>query len=450
VPSARAADAAARGQNEENPTEEETVMMNRRKFGQLLASSSAALAVPRLAAPVYAQAKPKVIVVGGGPGGATAAKYIAKESGGAIEVTLVEPAKQFTTCFHSNLYLGGFKPFEAITHTYAKLASDYGIKLNHQVAAGIDRDKKQVRLADGSVLSYDRLVVAPGIDLKYDSVPGWGQQHEEVMPHAWKAGPQTQLLKARLDAVPDGGLIVMIAPPNPYRCPPGPYERASMMAHVLKKAGKTKAKIVIIDPKDAFSKQTLFMEGWQNHYPGMIEWLGPKIHEGVKSVDPKTNTVVTGFETYKAALVNVIPAQMAGKIASDTGLANQSGFCPIDPASMKSANDPNIYVVGDASIAGDMPKSAFAANSQAKVAAMMVRGELIKAQTFPARYANTCWSLIETDDTVKVGGRYEAKDGKITAIDTFVSKTGESPELRRQTQEENIGWYSGITADIFG
>ena len=232
-----------------------------------------------------------------------------------------------------------------------------------------------------------------------------------------------QLLKARLDAVPDGGLIVMIAPPNPYRCPPGPYERVSMMAHVLKAAGKTKAKIVIIDPKEAFSKQALFMEGWTKHYPGMVEWLGPKIHEGVKSVDPKTNTVVTGFETYKAALVNVIPAQMAGKIARDAGLANQSGFCPIDPTNMKSTSDPNIYVVGDACIPGDMPKSAFAANSQAKVAAMMVRGELAKAQTFPARYANTCWSLIETDDTVKIGGRYEAKDGKIAQIDTFVSKT---------------------------
>jgi NADPH-dependent 2,4-dienoyl-CoA reductase/sulfur reductase-like enzyme len=265
-----------------------------------------------------------------------------------------------------------------------------------------------------------------------------------------EGGKQTQLLKKRLDAVPDGGVIVMIAPPNPYRCPPGPYERASMMAHVLKKAGKTKARIVIVDPKESFSKQGLFMEGWQKHYPGMVEWLGPKIHEGVKSVDPKTNTVVTGFETYKAALVNVIPAQMAGKVARDAGLANQSGFCPIDPASMKSMSDPNIYVIGDACIPGDMPKSAFAANSQAKVAAMMVRGELAKAQTFAARYANTCWSLIETDDTVKVGGRYEAKDGKIAQIDTFVSKTGEKPELRKQTQQENIGWYSGITADIFG
>jgi sulfide dehydrogenase [flavocytochrome c] flavoprotein chain len=421
--------------------------INRRAF----LGSTAALGSLTLGAPwVMGQAKRRVVVIGGGPGGATAAKYIAKDSMGAIDVVLVEPAKQFVTCFHSNLYLGGYTSLASITHTYDKLASAYGIALNHQAATGIDRDKKQVRLADGSTLGYDKLVLSPGIDLNYDSVPGWGQEHEQAMPHAWKAGKQTELLKARLDAVPDGGLIVMLAPPNPYRCPPGPYERVSMMAHTLKAAGKTKCKIIVLDPKETFSKQGLFQEGWEKHYGGMVEWINNKIYDGIKSVDPTTNTVVTGFETYKAAaLVNVIPAQMAGKIARDAGLANGNGFCPIDPANMKSANDPNIYVIGDAAIAGDMPKSAFSANSQAKVAAMMVRGELTGSATFPARYINTCWSVIETDDTVKVGGRYEAKDGKITAVETFVSKTGETAELRKQTQGENIGWYSGITADMF-
>ncbi|HEX9701537.1 MAG TPA: FCSD flavin-binding domain-containing protein, partial [Rhodospirillales bacterium] len=227
--------------------------------------------------------------------------------------------------------------------------------------------------------------------------------------------------------------------------------RVSMMAHVLKSTGRGNCKIVIIDMKPSFSKQGLFMEGWQNHYSGMIDWLDPKVHEGVKSVDPATNTVATGFETYKnCALVNVIPAQMAGKIARDAGLADKSGFCPIKAESMKSAMDANVYVLGDSSIAGAMPKSGFAANSQAKVAAMTVLGELAGAKTFPARYANTCWSLIAPDDTVKVGARYEAKDGKIAAIDPFVSKTGESAELRKHNQEENLGWYAGITADIFG
>lgn len=425
-------------------------MITRRKFGGLAAGTGAAVVLGPLAAPAIAQGKPRVVVIGGGPGGATVARYLAKDGKGGIDVTLVEPAKQFTTCFHSNLYLGGYKSFEEITHGYDKLAAQ-GIKVVHQMASAIDRDKKQVKLADGSTLAYDRLVVSPGIDLKYDSVPGWGKEHEEVMPHAWKAGPQTQLLKAKLDAVPDGGLIVMIAPPNPYRCPPGPYERVSMMAHALKAAGKTKSKIIVIDPKEKFSKQGLFQEGWEKHYPGMVEWMGPGIHSGVKSVDPKTNTVVTGFETYKnAALVNVIPAQMAGKIARDAGLANASGWCPIVPESMASTMDGNIHVLGDASIAGDMPKSAFAANSQAKVAAMMIRGALTKSKTFPPRFANTCWSLIETDDTVKVGGRYAPKDGKIASTEGFVSKTKETAGLRKQTQEENMGWYSGIVADIFG
>ena len=416
----------------------------------LLGAGAAVVASAVTTPAVIGQARPRVLVVGGGPGGATVAKYIARDSAGAITVSLIEPSASFVTCFHSNLYLGGFKTYEQITHTYEALTKNYGVNHVRQTAAFIDRDEKRVRTADNSILSYDKLVVAPGIDLKYDSVPGWGQEHEQVMPHAWKAGPQTQLLKKRLDEIKDGGVIVMIAPPNPYRCPPGPYERVSMMAHVLKASGRSNCKIFIIDPKESYSKQGLFQEGWETFYKGMVEWLGPKVHDGLKSVDPKTGTVVTGFETYKdCALVNVIPAQMAGKIARDAGLADATGFCPIDPATMKSAKDPNIFVVGDACIAGDMPKSAFSANSQAKVVAMAVRGELANARTFPARYANTCWSIIETDDTVKVGGRYEPKDGKIAEVEGFVSKTGESADIRKQTTDENMGWYSGIVADIF-
>ncbi|MEJ1160107.1 FCSD flavin-binding domain-containing protein [Prosthecomicrobium sp. N25] len=399
---------------------------------------------------VRGQGKPKVVVIGGGAGGATAARYIAKDSKGAIEVTLVEEGRTYQTCFFSNLYLGGFRSYESIVHGYDRLAAEPGLTINHQRATGIDRDKKLVRLADGSTLPYDRLVVSPGIDLKYDSVPGWSREAEEAMPHAWKPGRQTQLLKARLDAVPDGGLIVMVAPPNPYRCPPGPYERVSMMAHLLKATGRTKSKIVVLDPKERFSKMGLFQEGWEKHYPGMVEWLAPGVHDGVKSVDPKTNTVVTGFETYEAALVNVIPAQMAGAIAREAGLAPAGGYCAIDPATMKSAVDPAVFVLGDACVAGDMPKSAFSANSQAKVAAMVIRSELTDAKAFPARYTNTCWSLIETDDGVKVGGRYEPSPEKIKEVEGFVSKTAEPAELRKKTYEESLGWYAGITADMFG
>ena len=420
------------------------ITITRRGFAAGSLAAAGLLAAPAL---LRAQAKPRLVVIGGGPAGATVAKYVARDSQGAIDVTLVEPLDKFVTCFHSNLFLGGFRDFASITHPY-KLAP-YGVKHVRQTASAIDRDKKQVRLADGSTLDYDRLVVAPGIDLKFDSVPGYSEAAAEIMPHAWKPGAQTELLKKQLDSLSDGATIVMVAPPNPYRCPPGPYERVSCMAHVLKSKGHSKSRIVVIDPKDKFSKMALFQEGWQKHYPGMVEWMDPQMHGGVKSVDPKANTVTTDLETIKANLVNVIPAQMAGKIARDAGLANQTGFCPIDATNMKSDQDPNVFVLGDAAIAGAMPKSAFAANSQAKVVAMAVRGELANARTFPARYANTCWSIIETDDTVKVGGRYEPKDGKIAEVEGFVSKTGESADIRKQTTDENMGWYSGIVADIF-
>jgi NADPH-dependent 2,4-dienoyl-CoA reductase/sulfur reductase-like enzyme len=424
--------------------------LTRRQFTGLSGASLAALAAGSLWAPrAFGQAKPRLVVVGGGPGGGTIARYVAKDAEGAIDVTLIEPQKSFTTCFFSNLYVGGFRSLESITHTYDK-ARAAGIKVVEDTAAALDRDKKEVVLAGGGRVPYDRLAVAPGIDLKWDSVPGYSEAASQAMPHAWKAGAQTKLLVERLHALNDGDLIVMIAPPNPYRCPPGPYERASMFAHVLKSKSHKSSKIVILDPKPAFSKQPLFMEGWEKHYPGMVEWQDPKTHGGIKHVDAKTNEVVTDLATYKAALVNVIPAQMAGKIARDAGLADQSGFCPIDPASMKSAMDPNVYVVGDACIPGDMPKSAFSANSQAKVAAVMIRGELSEARTFPARYSNTCWSLIAPNDDVKIGGRYEPGDGKIKQLDTFVSQKAEAADIRQQNYKESFDWYAGIVADIFG
>lgn len=424
--------------------------MNRRRFGQLLGSSAVAGGLPALAKPALAQAKAKVVVVGGGVGGATAAKYIARDAGRAVSLTLVEPAKQYVSPYHSNFYLGGLKPFAELVHSYDKLAT-FGIALKHQTATAINRDKQEVRLDDGSTLAYDRLVLSPGVDLKYDSVPGWGKEHEEAMPHAWKGDAQTTLLKKRLDAVPDGGLILILAPPNPSRCPPAPYERASIMAHALKKTGRTKCKIVILDPKPSFAMQALFQEGWERHYPGMIEWIDADIYEKIDSVDPATNSVTTGFETYTgAALVNVIPAQMAGAIAREAGLADQTGFCPTDHATMRSAADANIYIVGDACASSEIPRSASAAHSQGKVAAMMVLSDLSGSPAAAARYTNSCWSFIDSGDTVKVGGKFEARDGKIAAIESYISNTGEAPELRKRAEDDNAAWYASINADIFG
>lgn len=421
--------------------------MDRRRF---ITSSLGIAGVAALGAPaVLGQAKPKVVVVGAGAGGATAAKYIAKDSGGAIDVTLVEENANYRTCFHSNLYIGGLKDYDGLTHSYDGLAKQ-PLKMARARATGIDRDKREVTLSSGERLAYDRLILSPGIDLRYDSVPGWSKAAEEAMPHGWRPGRQSELIKQKLDATPNGGLIVMIAPPTPYRCPPGPYERVSMFAHALTKAGKKDCKIIILDPKETFSKQAAFLSEWQNRYGKMIEWLSPKIYNAIEAVEPETGTVRTGFETYeKCALVNVIPAQMAAAITRDAGLAPATGYCAIDAASMRSAVDQNIFIVGDAAIAGDMPKSAFAANNQAKVAAMLVRADLTGSRQFPARYANTCWSAVDAEAAIKIGGRYEAKDGKITATETYVSSPGESAEVRKKTEEENVAWYQAITTDMF-
>lgn len=422
--------------------------VNRRRFAAMVGAGAATtLALPTC---LRAQGKPRVVVVGGGAGGATAARHIAKDSKGEINVTLVEAGDSFTTCFFSNLYLGGLRDLSSLTHSYDRLQSDYGIRKVTGVATAVDGTARSVTLADGSVIPYDRLVLSPGIDLIFDSVPGYSEEAANVAPHAWKSGAQAKLLKTRLDALADGQNIVMVAPPNPYRCPPGPYERVSMMAHVLRSKGFVNSSIFVIDAKSQFSKQTLFEDGWAKYYPGMIEWYGADVHGGVTAVDVASGRVETELDSFTGELLNIIPAQRAGDIAFAAGVAGEDGFCPVDPASMRSTRDPAIFVIGDASVAGDMPKSAFSANSQAKVAAMTIRADLLSARTFPARYTNTCWSLIEVDDGVKVGAHYEPRDGKIAVLESFVSQPGEAAEVRKATYEESVGWYSGIVADIFG
>lgn len=421
--------------------------LNRRQFTTLMGASAASLVVPFKAG---AQAKPRVVIIGGGAAGATAARYLAKDAGDAIDVVLISASDTYTTCFFSNLYLGDFRSFDSITHNYQKLSADYGVEVVYGYAAEVDRGNKQIKMQDGGRIDYDRLVVAPGIDLKYDSVPGYTEEDSKIAPHAWQAGLQTQLLKSKLDALKNGENIVMVPPTNPYRCPPGPYERVSMMAHVLKTRGLTDSKIMIIDPKPKFSKQGLFQEGWDKHYSGMIEWYGPDVHGGIVNVDAESGAVETDFDTFEGSLLNIIPAQKAGAIADAAGLTNETGFCPIEATSMRSTVDDNVFVIGDACIAGAMPKSGFSANSQAKVAAMTIRADLTGSKVFPAKYSNTCWSLIAADDGVKVGAQYAAVEGKIASTSKFISATGEDAAKRKMTYEESIGWYQGIASDIFG
>jgi len=430
--------------------------IDRRGFNKMIAGTLVTAAIPAGLAVTHRKVwadghgKPRVVVIGGGAGGATVARYVAKDAKGEVDVTLINDSKEYTTCFYSNLYLGGFRDFDSITHSYDKLAGDYGINMVYARAMGVDSAAQTVTLDSGDPIKYDRLVIAPGIDLIYDSVEGYSEADSEMAPHAWQAGPQTQLLKTKLDALKNGENIVMVPPPNPYRCPPGPYERVSMMAHALQAKGLTDSTITILDPKPKFSKQGLFQEGWEKHYPGVVEWLSPDIHGGILNVDASAGTVETDLDTFEGALLNIVPAQRAGAIASAAGVADDSGFCPVEADSMRSTIDPHIYVVGDACIAGAMPKSGFSANSQAKVAAMNVRADLTDSKVFPARFSNTCWSLIATDDGVKVGARYAPAEGEIAATSTFVSQTGEGADLRKTTYEESIGWYEGIVADMFG
>ena len=417
--------------------------MSRRSFVGIMTASTTALAMPSIAF----GAKPKVVVIGGGAGGATAAKYIAKDSKGAIDVTLVEASKKYYTCFYSNLYLGDFRSYDSIGHSYDKLSSNHGVNVVHEWAVSVDNSAKKVNLGSGVSLPYDKLVISPGVDLKYSSVNGYSPEDQTRMPHAWKSGTQVQVLKDQVMNMKKGGTFVMVAPPNPYRCPPGRYERISMIAHQFKKTNPT-AKIVVLDPKKKFSKMGLFLEGWQKHYPGMIEWIDPEAHGGIKNVNAEKMEIVTDLDTFKADAACIIPAQKAGAIAMAAGV-NKGDWCPIVASSMQSQADKNIYVLGDASVAKSMPKSGFSANSQAKVAANHIRGSLTGSRVFEPRYANTCWSLVAVNDGIKVGASYKAGSDKIDPTSKFVSKTGEDSATRKATYEESIGWYQGITTDMF-
>ncbi len=416
--------------------------LNRRTF------LGAAAAAASLSAPmVRAMGKPRVVVVGGGAGGATAARYIAKDSKGAIDVTLIEPTRMYYTCFFSNLYLGGFKEIDDIGHSYGGLAAG-GVNVVHDWAVGVDRDAKMVRLAGGASVPYDKLILSPGIDFVEGAVEGWDVSAQNKMPHAYKAGSQSELLKAQLAAMPEGGVFAMVAPPNPYRCPPGPYERVSMVAHFLKENNPT-AKIIVADPKPKFSKMALFQEGWANHYEGMVDWIGDDFGGGNVSVDADAMTVTIDGEETKVDVCNVIPAMKAGRIAELAGVTD-GNWAPVNAADMSTKADADIYVLGDASQQGDMPKSGFSANSQAKVCANAVRGALTGSKVFPAKFSNTCWSLIAPNDGVKVGATYEATPEKIAKVDGFISQTGESADVRAATYVESEGWYSGITSDMMG
>ncbi|UHC16369.1 NAD(P)/FAD-dependent oxidoreductase [Methylobacterium currus] len=405
----------------------------------------AAAALPR---PALAQgAGGRVVVIGGGFGGSTAARVLHRAG---LEVTLVEPAETYYACPFSNEVIAGLRPMSAQAFGYEGLRAS-GVTIAQTRAEAVDGAARTVRLADGRTLDYDRLILSPGIALRFDALPGYDAAAAEVMPHAWKAGAQTELLARQLAALPEGGTVVLSVPGNPYRCPPGPYERASLIAHYLK-TRKPRSKLIVLDAKDTFSKQKLFEQAWKALYPGTLEYVPLAAGGQVTSVDSGAMSVATDFETYKADLACIIPPQRAAPIASAAGVADRSGWCPIDPVTFESRLVPRIHVVGDAAIAGAMPKSAFSANAQAKVCADAVIDLLAGRAPATPKLINTCYSLVAPGYGISVAGVYHPDKGVLADVE---GAGGTSPvdapdPVRRQEAAYAEDWYRTITSAVFG
>jgi NADPH-dependent 2,4-dienoyl-CoA reductase/sulfur reductase-like enzyme len=293
--------------------------------------------------------------------------------------------------------------------------------------------------------------MAPGIDLRWDGLPGYTEAAAEQMPHAWKAGEQTLLLRRQLEAMQDGGTVVIVAPANPFRCPPGPYERASLIAYYLK-TRKPKSKVIILDAKDTFSKQRLFQNAWKELYPDHLEWVSLSKGGKVNAVDVAGKTLKTDFGDHKADVANVIPPQRAGAIAQTAGVADRSGWCPVDPVTFESKLVPNIHVIGDAAIMGGMPKSAFSANAQAKVCASAVAALLRGEKPSEPRLINTCYSLIAPDYGITVAGVYKPANGVLADIEGAGGVSPiDAPKSARQLEAQFAeGWFRTLTSEVFG
>jgi sulfide dehydrogenase [flavocytochrome c] flavoprotein chain len=423
-----------------------TGMTRRDVLASAAALGASAVLFPR---PAIAQVAPHVVVVGGGFAGATAARAL-KKLDRRIAVTLVEASRTFTACPFSNVVIAGLRDLPAQQFSYEKVVAD-GIVLAAGTANIVDAQARNIIVGDGIRLHYDRLVLAPGIDINWDALPGYSPAAAESMPHAWKAGEQTLLLRRQLEAMEDGGLVVMSAPANPFRCPPGPYERASLIAHYLK-TRKPRSKLIVLDAKDNFSKQRLFQNAWKELYPDLLEWVALSSGGKVTSVDPATNTLVTDFGRHQAKVANVIPPQKAGRVTELAGVADRTGWCPIDPVTFESKLVPNIHVIGDATIAGAMPKSAFTANAQAKVCAAALAQLLKGEKPAETKLINTCYSLVAPDYGIHVAGVYRPVDGVLTEVQGSggVSKVDAPREVRALEASFANGWFRTITNEVFG
>jgi sulfide dehydrogenase [flavocytochrome c] flavoprotein chain len=419
--------------------------MTRRNVVRGIAASAASLTLP---CPTFAQSAARVVVIGGGFGGASCARAL-KRIDPKLQVTLIEPNRIFTACPFSNEVIAGLRDIEAQQFSYDRIIAE-GVTVVAQAAVKIDPHTRVVGVADGQSLGYDRLVLAPGIDIRFDALSGYDEEAAERMPHAWKAGEQTMLLRRQLEAMDDGGLVALAVPAGPSRCPPAPYERASLIAHYLK-TRKPRAKILILDAKDAIPQQRLFENAWQELYPGMIERVSLSQGGRVTSVDPATNSIVTDFGNYTAEVANVIPPQKAGRIADIAGAVDNTGWCPIDPVTFASKLVPDIHVIGDACFGGVIPKSASAANAQGKACADAVVS-LISGKAPPApKLFGACYSTVAPGYAFAQSATYQPKDGLFAEIEAASTSPVDAPrEVRAQEADQAQSWFKTITVDAFG
>ena len=395
----------------------------------------------------------KVVVVGGGVGGTTAAKYLKKMDPG-VDVTLVTGAPMYISCFMSNEVLSGERTIESLAFGYEGLTK-YGVNIVIDRAVGIDPVSKAVQTAAGLRLDYDACVVSPGVDFKWDAIEGYDEMVAQDIPHAWYAGTQTVTLRRQIESMPEGGRVIIVAPPNPFKCPPGPYERASQIAMYFKHHNP-RAKILILDAKDAFSKQGLFVEGWTKLYgygtdDSMIEWIGAAGGGTVTALDPSTRTLTGEVEDFQGDVINIIPPQKAAQIAFDADLVD-GDWCPVDKRTFESSRHPGIYVLGDASNAAKMPKSAYAANSQAKVAAAAIVARFSGREPEEATYVNTCYSILGEGFGISVAGIYTL-DAANNSIEEIPGSGGVSPanaanEIRQREVSYAHSWFRNVIDDM--
>src|ERR1700744_3234311 len=379
-------------------------LMTRRNVVRGIAATAASFSFP---CPSHAQHAPRIVVIGGGFGGAACARAL-RRIDAKLQVTLIEPNKVFTACPFSNEVIAGLREIKAQQFTYGAIAAT-GVNVVAKAAVKINPLARTIDLADGTSLIYDRLILAPGIDMKFDALPGYDEASAAKMPHAWKAGEQTLLLRRQVEAMEDGGVVALAVPANPARCPPAPYERASLIAHYLK-TKKPRSKVLILDAKDNFSQQKLFENAWKELYGGMIERVALSQGGRVTSVEPDTKTVITEFGNYTAQVANIIPPQKAARIAEIAGVADHTGWCPINPVTFESKLVKNIHVIGDACLGGGIPKSASAASAEGKAWAAAIVNVLSGKTPETPRLTGVCYNTVAPGYGFSLAGIYLPKN----------------------------------------